>query len=89
MDTHLEMRRENGALLELWQDPRCSFLVETGMSGNFLSCIKGFKDPFEAQEGNWDFSRDSAAEKGLISSSGENLLDFFELRLETWGSSRL
>ena len=26
-------------------------LVETGISGNFLSCIKGIKDPFEAQEG--------------------------------------
>ena len=79
----------NRDLFELFHDPWSSSQVETGMSGNFLSCIKGFKDPFEAQEGNWDFSRDSAAEKGLISSSGENLLDFFELRLETWGSSRL
>ena len=26
-------------------------LVEPGISGNFLSCIKGIKDPFEAQEG--------------------------------------
>ena len=31
-------------------------LVEPGISGNFLSCIKGIKDPFEAQEGRWDFS---------------------------------
>ena len=44
MDTHLEMRRENGALLELWQDPRCSSRVETSVSGNVLSCIKGVKD---------------------------------------------
>ena len=36
------------------------------MSGNFLSCIRGVKDPFEAQEGRWDFSLDAAAEKGLI-----------------------
>ena len=67
MDTHLEMRRENGALLELWQDPRCSSRVETGMLGNFLSCLKDVKDPFEAQEGRWDPSRDVAVEKGLIS----------------------
>ena len=66
MDTHLEMRRENGALLELWQDPRCSSRVETGMSGNFLSCIKGVKDPFEAQEGRQDFFQDATVEKGLI-----------------------
>ena len=67
MEPHLEMRKENRALLELWRDPCCSFQVEMGMSGNFLSCVKGVKDPFEAQEGRWDFSRDAAAEKVLIS----------------------
>ena len=67
MDTHLEMRRKNGALLELWRDPRCSSRVETGMLGNFLSCIKCVKEPFEAQEGRWDFSQDAAVERGLIS----------------------
>ena len=36
-----------------------------GMSGNFLSYIKGLNDPFEAQDGRWDFSRDAAAEKAL------------------------
>ena len=41
--------------------------METGMSGNFLSCIKGFKDPFEAHEGRWDFSLDATVEKCLIS----------------------
>ena len=55
------------AIFELWQDPRCSSRVETGMSGDFLSYLKGVKDPFEAQEGRWDFSRDAAVEKGLIS----------------------
>ena len=54
------------AIFELWQDPRCSSRVETGMSGDFLSYLKGVKDPFEAQEGRWDFSRDATAEKGLI-----------------------
>ena len=28
---------------------------ETGMSGNFLSFIKGVKYRFEFQEGTWDF----------------------------------
>ena len=37
------------------------------MSGNFLSCIKGVKDHFEAQNGRWDFSQDAAGEKGVIS----------------------
>ena len=37
------------------------------MLGNFLSCIKGIKDPFKAQEGRRDFSQDATVEKGLIS----------------------
>ena len=59
------------------------------MSGNFLSCLKGVKYPFEAQEGRWDFSQDAAAEKGLIWRLGENLLGFLELQQETRGSSRV
>ena len=57
--------------------------------GNFLSFLNGVKECFKAQEGRWDFSRDAAAEKGLILHLGENLLVFLELRLETWGSSRV
>ena len=37
------------------------------MSGNFQSFIKGVKYRFEFQEGTWDFSRDAAVGKGLIS----------------------
>ena len=48
---------------------------------------KGVKDPFEAQEGKRDFSRDATVEKGLILRLGENILYFLELWLETWGSS--
>ena len=55
------------ALLELWWDPQCSSRVEMGMSGNFLSCLKGAKDPYEALEERRDFSRDAVVEKGLIS----------------------
>ena len=29
---------------------------ETGMSGKFLSCIKGVKYHFKYQEGTWDFT---------------------------------
>ena len=32
------------------RDPRVSSRVETGMSGNFLSCSKGVKDPLEVPE---------------------------------------
>ena len=46
------------------------------MSGNFLSCSKGVKDPFEVQEGRCDLHEDTSAKKGLISPGGENLLDF-------------
>ena len=46
------------------------------MLGNFLSCLKGFKDPFEAQEGRWGSFRDTTMEKGLISPEVENLLTF-------------
>ena len=35
-------------LLWMWPGPRASSRVETGMSGNFLSCSKGVKDPLDA-----------------------------------------
>ena len=50
------------------------------MSGNFLSCSKGVKDPLEVPEVRCDKPRDASAEMGLISPGGENLLDFLELR---------
>ena len=50
------------------------------MSGNFLSCSKGVKDPLEVPEVRCDNPRDASAEMGLISPGGENLLDFLELR---------
>ena len=67
MECHLEMRRENGAHLELRRDTWCFSRVEMDISGNFLSCIKAVKDPFEAQEGRWDISQDTAVEESLIS----------------------
>ena len=50
------------------------------MSGNFLSCSKGVKDPLEVPEVRCDLPGDTSAEMGLISPGGENLLDFLELR---------
>ena len=50
------------------------------MSGNFLSCSKGVKDPLEVPEVRCDYPRDASAEMGLISPGGENLLDCLELR---------
>ena len=54
--------------------------VETGMSGNFLSCSKGVKDPLEVPEVRCDYPRDASVEMGIISPRGENLQDFLELR---------
>ena len=61
------------------RDSRASSGVETGMSGNFLSCSKGVKDPLKVPEISGDKPRDSSAEMGLISLGGDNLLDFLEL----------
>ena len=62
------------------RDSRASSRVETGMSGNFLSCSKGVKDPLEVADVRCDRPPDASAEMGLISPSGENLLDFLDLR---------
>ena len=68
-------------------DSRASSRVETGMSGNFLSCSKGVKDPLEVPEVRCNLPGEASAEMGLISPGGENLLDFLELRqmLSTYG----
>ena len=50
------------------------------MSGNFLSCSKGVKDPLEVPGVRCDLPRDASSEMGLFSPGGENLLEFLELR---------
>ena len=50
------------------------------MSGNFLSCSKGVKDPLEVPELKCDYPLVASTEMGLNSPGGENLLDFLELR---------
>ena len=77
--TSRAMRRKRGSS-GCGRDFPASSRVETGMSGNFLSCSKGVKDPLEVPEVRCDFPGDASAEMGLISPGGENLLDFLELR---------
>ena len=62
------------------RDSRASSRVETGMSGNFLSCSKGVKDPLEVPEVRCDLPRNASAETGFFSSGGKNLLDVLEFR---------
>ena len=73
------MRRKRGSSGCGWVS-RASSRVETGMSGNFLSCSKGVKDPLEVPEVRCDEHRDASLEMVLISPGGENLLDYHELR---------
>ena len=60
------------------------------MSGNFLSCRKGVKDPLEVPEVRCDYPRAASVEMGIISPRGENLQDFLELRqvLSTYDRDR-
>ena len=78
-DPSSRARRRKPSSSGCGQDSRASSLVETGMSGNFLSCSKVVKDPLEVPEVRCDQPRDASAEMGLISPGGENLLDFLEL----------
>ena len=73
------LRRKRGSCA-CGRDSRASSRVETGMSGNFLSCSKGVKDPLEVPEVRCDLPRSASAETGLLSPGGENLLDVLELR---------
>ena len=50
------------------------------MSGNFLSCSEGVKDPLEVPEIKCDYPLVASTEMGLISPGGENLLDFLEFQ---------
>ena len=67
-------------LLWIWVGLSCFLSVETVMSGNFLSCSKGVKEPPEVPEVRCDSPGDASEETGLISPGGEKLLDFIELR---------
>ena len=49
-DASFRARRRKRGSSECGRDSRASSRVETGMSGNFLSCNKGVKDPLEVPE---------------------------------------
>ena len=49
-DPSSRARRRKRGSFGCGRDSRASSRVETGMSGNFLSCSKGVKDPLESQE---------------------------------------
>ena len=48
-------RRRNRGSSGCGRDSRVSSRMETGMSGNFLSCSKGVKDPLEVAEVRCDY----------------------------------
>ena len=53
--------------------------VETGISENFLSYIKGVKNPFDVQGGWWDFSRVATLKFVFLLSYNGNLRDLRDL----------
>ena len=80
MDPSFRARGRKRGSSGLGRVSRASSRVETGMSGNFLSCSKGGKNPLEVAEVRCVRPTDASAKMGLISPGGENLLDFLELR---------
>ena len=64
----------------MWAGLSCFLSRGDSMSGNFLSCRKGVKNPVEVPEVSFDWPRDASAEMGLILPGGENLLDYLELQ---------
>ena len=79
-DPSSQARRRKRGSSGCGRNSRASSQVETGMSGNLLSCSKGVNDPSEVPEVRCDYPRDASAEMGLISPGGKNLLDFLEFR---------
>ena len=79
-DPSSQARRRKRGSSGCGRDSRASSQVETGMSGNFLSCSKGVKEPLEVPDVRTDYARDASEEMGLISPGGENLLYFLEVR---------
>ena len=50
----LSIQESETVLLWLWAGLSCFLSMETGMSGNFLSCSKGVNDPLKVPEFSWD-----------------------------------
>ena len=69
-DPSSRARRRKRGSSECGRESHASSRVETGMSGNFLRCSKGVKDPLEVPEVRCDLPGDASAEMGLISLEG-------------------
>ena len=79
-DPSSRARRRKRGSPECGRDFRASSRVQSGMSGNILSCNKGVKDPLDFPDVRFDKPQDASVEMGLISRGEPNLLDFLELR---------
>ena len=69
-DLYSQAKRQKRGSSGCGRDSRASSRVETGMSGKFLSCSEGVKDPLEVPEVRCDLPGDASAEMGLISLEG-------------------
>ena len=70
-DTSSRARRRKRGSSGCGQNSRASSRVDTCMSGNFLICSKGVRDPLEVPEFRCDLPRETSAKMGLISPGGE------------------
>lgn len=77
-EAEMDNMREGGknvVLLNLWQKPRCSSSVETGLSGKFLGCIKAKRTLFEFKREWISFQ----PQRERASSRGEGIISWFFL----------
>ena len=79
---------ENGALLELWHETRCSSGVDRYL-GDLSELHQGFQVPFRVSRGNVGFLLRHCSGKGPRLTLRENLVVFLKLWWEAWGSSRV
>ena len=64
----------------MWAGPSCFLSCGDGYVGELLELQQGLKDPLEVPEFRCDLPRDASVEMALISTGGDNPLDFLELR---------
>ena len=89
MDTHLEVQTEKRGSSSVVAGHTVFLLRGDWYVGEILELHQGCQGTFRGSRGKAQFPQDAATEKGLLSSSGENLLIFLELQRELWGSSRV
>ena len=75
IDPHLDLRQENGALLDRWWETQHSSRVRTCISGNFWSFVKHVEDPFKLQ-GKRGLSLETLQHKRVYSSMQVGITSF-------------